>query len=131
MKKIFFSGLVSGLVMAIVGALLSMLWTTVFPWLAVEYANGLFRPWSDPLMSLIFVVPVISGFVMAAIWQAHKTVLQKKWWNFATVLSVLSILGMIMTYSCFPISFLMLMTWCVSMIIQYLLGTWILMKMNR
>lgn len=131
MKKLFLSGLVTGLVMTIIGAVLNMLWGKILPGLAAEYATPLFRPWSDPLMSLVFVVPFVSGFVMAGIWRAHKIILQKDWWKFAAVLSLLSVLGMVMTYSCFPMSFLMLMTWCVSMVVQYFVGTWILSKMIK
>lgn len=131
MKKVILSGLVAGIAMAIVGMIINMLWQKLLPGLATEYATPLFRPWSDPLMSLIFVVPVLSGFVMAWIWKVIKGSIKNNSNVFASVLVVLSILGMIMTYSCFPMSFLMLTTWCVSMIGEYLVGTWILKKMIK
>lgn len=131
MKKLFLSGLVAGLAMSLVGTVGNMLWQVVLPGLAAQYQTPLFRPWSDPLMSLIFVVPVLSGFVMAAIWRFHKVALHTTWWKFAGALSIFSVLGMLMTYSCFPMSFLMLFTWCVSMVIEYLVGAWILAKMIK
>jgi len=131
MKKILLSGLVAGLAMTIVGSALNMLWEKVFPGLAAEYATALFRPWSDPLMSLIFIVPFLSGFVFAWIWNTVKGSIKNRVGIFAGGLSILSILGIVMTYSCFPISFLMLATWCVSMIAEYFVGVFILAKMNK
>ncbi|MFH1253320.1 MAG: hypothetical protein V1664_03260 [Candidatus Uhrbacteria bacterium] len=141
MKKVLFSGLVAGLAMAVVGFVLNMLWGETFPGLAAEYATALFRPWSDPLMSLMFVCPFLSGLVMSKVWATSGGKIcffsvclpnpspNKNILGFASVFILMSIIGMLMTYSCFPMSFLMLVTWCVSMIVQYLIGTWILAKM--
>jgi len=141
MKKVLLSGLVAGIAMAVVGMVCNMLWQKLLPGLEVQYQAPLFRPWSDPLMSLIFVVPVLSGFVMASAWKAVGGKLcfcehdvkdvTKNILGFVGFFIVLSVLGMLMTYSCFPMSFLMLVTWCVSMVVEYLVGTWILAKMIK
>jgi hypothetical protein len=143
MKKILLSGLAAGLVMAVVGMVLNMLWGKIFPGLSAEYATPLFRPWSDPLMSLMFVCPFLSGLVMSKVWYTSGgkiclfsmclpgTSPNKDIIGFASVFILMSIIGMLMTYSCFPMSFLMLVTWCVSMVVQYLVGTWVLAKMSK
>ena len=135
MKKILLSGLLVGLVMLVISVALNFLWPVIFPSVTVEYQTPLFRPWSDPLMSLIFVCPVLTGFFMAWVWNMFKNYhmfpISKKVLTFSGSFVVMSIIGMIMTYSCFPISFLMLMTWCVSMVVQYFVGTWVLAKMNK
>lgn len=135
MKKILFSGLVSGLVMLIVGMALNFVWHGLFPSLVVEYQNPMFRPWSDPLMSLIFVAPILSGFFMAWIWNMFKNYHMfstgKKVLTFSGSLIILSVIGMLMTYSTFNMSLLMLATWTFGGATQYYLGTWVLAKMNK
>ena len=59
MKKILLSGLLAGLAMVVVGVILNTIWQKIFPGLQAEYQTALFRPWSDPIMSLVFVVFII------------------------------------------------------------------------
>jgi len=130
MKKILLSGLLAGLAMVVVGVILNTIWQKIFPGLQAEYQTALFRPWSDPLMSLVFVVPLLMGFVLAQAWK--KVGGQgKKIGGFVGFFSIFSLLGMLMTYSCFPMSFLMLMSWWVTTIVEYFVGTWILAKMIK
>lgn len=135
MKKIFLPGLVAGIVMLIIGVALNFLWSAILPSVAAEYATSLFRPWSDPLMSLMFVCPILSGFFLAWIWNmvkgCHQGPVSKKVCLFAGGWTIFSIIGMLMTYSCFPMSFLMLVTWIIGTAVQYYLGTWVLAKMNK
>jgi hypothetical protein len=134
MKKIFLPGLVAGVVMVIIGLALNSLWQVVFPGLKVEFETPLYRPWSDPLMSLVFVCPLLTGFFFAWVWNMMKAGYQaptaKKVFLFASGFTIFSIIGMLMMYSCFPMSFLMLVTWIVSTAVEYYVGTWILAKMN-
>ncbi|MFA6131525.1 MAG: hypothetical protein WC702_00450 [Patescibacteria group bacterium] len=135
MKKILLSGLVAGIVMLVIAVALSFAWQFIFPSVALEYATPLFRPWSDPLMSLIFVCPLLTGFFLAWIWSmvkgCHQGSASKKVLLFATGWTIFSFLGIFMTYSCFQMSFLMMLTWVLSSATQYYFGTWVLIKMNK
>lgn len=131
MKKLLLPGLVAGLVMLVVSTALNFLWPAILPSVAAEYNSPLFRPWSDPLMSLVFVCVFLTGFVMAWMWDAVKGSIKNSVTAFAGALSLLALLGIFMSYSCFPMSFLMTVTWIVSTVIQYYLGAWVLAKMNK
>ena len=96
----------------------------------------MFRPWSDPLMSLIFVVPFLLGIIFAILWQKHKNMLPGKT-AYAKVMKLLmlyfsfSLIGMIITYSTFTISLLMVCVWIVQEFLQLVIGAWILSKMIK
>lgn len=60
MKKIVWPGIIAGVIMLITGMGLSYLLHAIFPSLIVEYNNtSVFRPWTDPLMSIYFVHPFV------------------------------------------------------------------------
>jgi len=142
--KAFVPGLIAGLAMAIVGAVLNLFWQEIFPSLKAESATLVFRPEADPLFWAAFICPVFLGLVMAYIWQksggricfftfclpsddpSKKDVL-----GFATTFIIMALISLLMTYSSFSMSFLMFLVWCDSVIIQYFLGTWILAKMIK
>ena len=138
MKKIVVSGLVVGTVNLILGMLLSQVYNFIFPLLSVEYTNsGLFRPWSDPLMSLFFLYPFILGFVLAWVWQVVKKLISgktlfEKACKFALVYWVIAGLpGMFITYSTFQVSFTMVLTWSLSGLLEAIVAGWILAKMLK
>ncbi|MDH4298530.1 MAG: hypothetical protein OEV74_19820 [Cyclobacteriaceae bacterium] len=127
MKKVITFGLLGGLIMLAVGMLISQLFLMVAPSLKVEYENpNLFRPWSDPIMLLYSVHPFLSGTVLAWIWQKTKALFSSEasltkgirfgftFWIAATIP------GMLISYSSFPVSFLMITTWSISVLLQLL-----------
>ena len=62
-------GLLAGAVMLIAGMLLGQVLHFLLPDLKSEYENpNLFRPWSDPIMLLYFLVPYINGIIFAWLW---------------------------------------------------------------
>jgi len=136
-KKIITPGFAAGLVMMLIGIILSKGYNFILPSLQAEYENShLFRPWSDPLMSLYFVHPVLIGLLLAWIWDKTKTVFpysasaMKKAAIFTLIYSLFSICGMIMTYSSFPVSLLMVSSWTLSVFIQGIIGTMIIVGLN-
>ena len=124
MKRVILFGLLAGLAMLMVSVALGPLFNLIFPSLAAEYNNtNLFRPWSDPVMYLMLVEPFILGIILAWIFSITKGLFKdKNAWKrgiyFGLCYWVITIPGMVMSYSSFPISLLMVMTWSVSILIQ-------------
>ncbi|MCX6817525.1 MAG: hypothetical protein NTU57_01580 [Candidatus Aenigmarchaeota archaeon] len=108
----------------------------LFPSLAAEYNNpALFRPWSDPLMSLYFVEPFVLGVIMAWFWNMAKGLIKetdaiKKGVYFGLGYWVITIPGMIMSYSSFPISLLMTVSWSLSIFVQVICAGILFAKLN-
>jgi hypothetical protein len=132
MKKVVWPGLLAGLSMLVLSMVVYSLWGVIFPGMTAEYQNPqLFRPWSDPLMSLMFVHPIILGLVLAWAWDKVKSV-SGGWLNFAFgVWLVASIPGMVISYSSFPISLLMVICWSINGLIELLIGSFVLAKLNK
>ncbi len=124
MKKILLSGLLAGVVMIIVALAIGQVLNFIVPSVEKEYHNqNLFRPWSDPLMSLMFVEPFILGIILAWIWSKVKDLIKHEaFWRrgvcFGFVYWVITIPGMIMSYSTFPISLIMTVSWSASIFVQ-------------
>lgn len=138
MKKIFLPGLVAGIAVLAVGMLLNQIENYLFPSLTVEYVNpALFRPWSDPLMSLYFLHPFLLGFILAWVWNKVKTLfvsgsVWRKGFRFGlSVWVVSSVPGMFISYSSFQVSLAMTISWLVSGLVSTIVAGWIFAKMNR
>lgn len=138
MKKIFLPGLIAGIAMLVANMLLNQLVHYLFPAIVAEYENpGLFRPWSDPLMSLFFLHPFLLGFILAWVWNKIKSlfVSGSVWqkgarFGFAIWL-ISSIPGMFISYSSFPVSLGMISSWLLSGLINAIIAGWIFAKMNK
>ncbi len=136
MKKIVVPGLVAGLVMLVVGVGLSILFEVLWPGLKKEYSNFLlFRAMKDPLMQYYFVHPFAVGLIIAWIWDKAKKSIPGKGnaraINFATAYWVVTIPGMLMTYACFKVSLLMVLSWTVTIYFQALFAGLVFTKLNK
>ena len=138
MKKILLSGLVAGFVMLIVSMIISALFGIVFPSLQTEYSNpNLFRSWSDPLMSLYFVYPFVLGLILAWVWDKTKGLFKEKiFWKNAVNFAfgywlVASVPGMLITYSSFPLSLIIVLSWTVGGLVQAVCAALVYSKMNQ
>jgi hypothetical protein len=138
MKRILTPGLVAGLIMLVAAMLVGQLTTLSLPSLAGEYENtSLFRPWSDPVMSLYFLYPFFLGIALAWVWDRTKGVIgEGSLWvrgsRFARAFWVVSTLpGILMSYSSFPISLALALTWLLSSLIQLLCAGFVYARMNR
>ena len=136
MKKVVISGLVTGVVMLIVGLGMGPISNYLFPKVITEYQNPqLFRAWTDPIMSLYFLHPFLVGFILAWIWNKTKPLFkQKQWWQrgicFGLIYWLTTIPGMVISYSSFPISLAMTATWSLSTFVQAIAAGKLLAKMN-
>lgn len=138
MKKILIPGLVAGLVMLVVAMAMGMLFNNIFPSLKAEYMNtNLFRPMADPVMSIYFAYPFVLGVTLAWAWNKTKRLIKEKrpwkrgihfglaFWVVATIP------GMIINYSSFPVSLVMVVSWSISSLVQVAFAGIVYAKMNR
>ena len=135
MKKILIPGLVAGVAMLIAGMIVSQLINLAFPALMEEYKAALFRPWEDPLMSLYFAHPFVVGLALAFVWDKVKGLLSggplKRATNFALAYFIVATIpGMLISYSSFPLSILMILSWTLSSLIQAWTAGLVLAKLN-
>lgn len=136
-KRVIIPGFAAGIIMMLAGIGLSMAYNLVFPSLKSEYTDTyLFRSWDDPVMSLYFVHPILVALLLAWIWDKTKTVFpvsassMKKALIFTSIYWLFSICGMIITYSSFQISLLMVSSWTLSAFIQGIIGSMVIVGLN-
>lgn len=137
MKKTITTGLVAGFVMLLVSMATGWIFNAMIPVLGEEYMNAsLFRPWSDPIMSLYYLYPFILGIVLSWVWTKTRTLFSgteaRKRGIFAlSYWAITNIPGMFITYSSFPVSVAMVVSWSISSLVQVYAGSWVLAKMTR
>lgn len=136
--KIIKVGLIGGLAMLILSMVTSQITSALFPSLTLEYTNaGLFRPWSDTIMSLYFLYPFVEGLVVAFVWEMVKKLCIEGTWTQKgicfgfTFWFLTSITGMLISYSTFPVSFLMIVSWSLSSLVGLLGAGLVNAKMNK
>jgi hypothetical protein len=138
MKRILTLGLVAGLVMLIVAMVVGRLTTLALPSIAQEYENtNLFRTWSDPIVYVYFLYPFFLGIALAWVWGKTKGIIgEGSLWvqgsRFARAFWLVSALpGILMTYSTFPISLAVALSWLLSSLVQLLCAGFVYAKMNK
>ncbi|OGM05066.1 hypothetical protein A2715_03635 [Candidatus Woesebacteria bacterium RIFCSPHIGHO2_01_FULL_39_32] len=135
-RKIVTTGILAGVAMLVVGIVLNWLWGVLFPSLAAEYQNpALFRPWSDPLMSYIFIHPFVVGIILAWVWDKTKHLFKERdvFWRccqFAASYWLITIPGMLISYSSFQVSFVMILTWSIAILVQAIASGLVFVKKN-
>ncbi|MCX6758597.1 MAG: hypothetical protein NTX14_02730 [Candidatus Nealsonbacteria bacterium] len=136
-NKIIIRGLLAGLAMLLTSWFMGQILYGIHPQLEGEYRNALlFRPWSDPLMSLVFVEPFILGVILAWIWSLVKETIKgetevMKGVNFGFAYWVLTIPGMIMSYGSFPVTLVMIIGWSVTILAQGIAAGMVLARLNK
>ncbi len=138
MKKqnIILPGLFAGLIMLIANFGLGQLFHSIYPQLKAEYQNAaLFRPFTDPLMIYMFIHPFIIGIILSWIWNKVHLLFKgsdlSNGFYFGLIYWLFSFPGMLISYSSFSISFLMVMDWTLGILIQSIIGSIIIVKMTR
>lgn len=138
MKKIIVPGIVAGLVNLVASFILSQVTNILWPSLSAEYINSaIFRPWSDPLMSLYFLYPFLLGFVLAWVWdKTHKLIAGKtdfdKAYKFGlSYWLVAGLPGMFITYSSFQVSLALVLSWTISGLVEGVLAGWVFARLIK
>jgi hypothetical protein len=136
MKKIIFSGLLTGLVLFLVSQVVSKFFGIILPSINSEYQNpNLFRSFKDPLMLLFFVHPFLIGVLLSWFWNKTKNIFGENikggmkfgltYWVIATIP------GMFATYSSMPYSLAIVMSWLISGLVEAVLAGIILQKLIK
>lgn len=137
MKKMILPGIVSGIAMILTGMFINMPLNALFPAVQAAYNNvALFRPWSDPLMSIFFLAPLWIGFVFAWSYPKLKKYLKgaecMKGLKLGTLYLLIATLpGMFITYSSFQVTVPMTLSWVFFGWIQYVVGGIVVAKMMK
>jgi hypothetical protein len=137
MKKVIAHGLIAAVAIVAAGMGAGVVLNAAVPSVAQEYQNlVLFRSWSDPVMWVFLVQPLLLGIGLAWLWMRTKaswggvTVAQRAT-RFALPLWVIfSLSGILMTFSIFPVSLAMILTWLLSSLIQLIVACFIVVGLN-
>jgi len=117
-------GLLAGLIMIILMFLLNFVFYAIDPSLKILYENSeVFRAQDDPLMILFPLYPFVLGIILAWIWTKTRDIIKvkqdcQKGFYFGFVYWLLTIPGILINYSSFPIPFLMPLSWSIISGIQ-------------
>jgi len=136
MKKII-AGLVAGVVMLGIGIFVGRIFQYFFPSLQIEYENtNLFRPWSDPIMLIVFVEPFILGLILAWLWDFTKSTIKgitptEKGFYFGYFYWIITIPGMLMSFSSFPLSVTIVVSWSFTLLMQALSSGFLFSKILK
>jgi len=120
MKTRFKAGMLAGALILVILMGQSYISSWLSPTLAEQYNNtALYRPWSVPVMWLIFLYPFFLGLALAWIWGKVQPVLKgngfAKVIKFAFAYWVAGVIPtMIMIYSCFPVTKWVVLIWTIS-----------------
>lgn len=123
MKK-FLIGLFTGFIMLAANMGLSSVMSQIFPNLQAEYQNPhLFRPWSDPLMSIFWFVPFLTAFISLYIWNISKILIKGdsflyRGFSFGFLYWLVTLPGMVISYSSFQVSEAMVIGWTMGNLVQ-------------
>lgn len=86
-------------------------------------------------MSIYFVYPFLLGIILAWIWHKIKVLFAggylKRGLSFGFIYWIITIPGMFISYSTFPISLVMVISWSLNGLIQILVAGIILAKTNN
>jgi hypothetical protein len=136
MKKILLPGLLAGVINLALGMGISYLFMMI-PSINADYNNpALIRPFEDPLMMVFFLYPFLLAIILAWVWSKAKTLFTgttfKKGLKFGlSVFLVLTIPGMFVTYTCFPLSILTVLSWAADGLVSALVAGMIFAKLNK
>ena len=138
MRNVIVPGLAAGVAMLVVGLIVNGVYGALFPAFQTEYeTSGIFRPWSDPLMSLYFLYPFVTGIILAYVWKKTKGLVSgadawsrgSRFGMLAWV--VLTLPGMLITYASFVVSLGLVLSWTVDGFLELLVAGWVLARLAR
>ena len=137
MKKTIVAGLLTGVAILVVGVVWRQLQNLILPSVETEYQNlNLFRPWSDPIMSLYYLYPFILGIILAWLWKRYLNLTGgnanlRKAINFSVTYWIVTLPGMVISYSSYPISIAMISSWTINGLISSLVAGLVLFRLFR
>jgi hypothetical protein len=133
MRKIII-GFTSGVIILQVSLLASFVIYLIQPSIQLEYENqAIFRSWSDPLMSCFYFEPFLLGYLLLWIWNKTKHLIKggdtlQKGLRFGLIYWVITLPGMVMTYSSFKVSLMMVVSWSLGTLISSIISGFLFSK---
>lgn len=136
--KLIIQGLLAGVGIFIASMAVSFFSQLLMPNLTAEYINpDVFRPWTDPIMSLFYVYPFVLGVILSFVWDKTKRLVADKeyykrglrfgFWYWVAA----SIAGMFVTYSSFQVSLPLVLSWLIGGLFEAIVAGTILAKINK
>ncbi|NYZ60462.1 hypothetical protein H0O01_02075 [Candidatus Micrarchaeota archaeon] len=131
MKNNYLLAIVVGIIVLVANQVLSVLLNVAFPLLSAEYAaSTAFRAWSDPLMNLIFLYPILTGVLATYLWLRTR----KSWKSGAdfgvAVGLFVAVPTFIVYYSNFLVSPVMVLSWALFAFVNILVAGLALEKLE-
>ena len=136
MKKIIGPGIIAGIVMLILGFIVSYLFMFI-PSVTADYNNvNVMRSWEDPLMIAFFAYPFLFGIILAWAWNNSKQLFKGTPWQRGkkfglAIWFIATIPGMFITYTSMPFAFMTILSWTVGGLINITTAGYIFARMNR
>jgi len=131
MKNKYLLAISVGVLLLACSMVFSWLLNVIFPSLQSEYVTVAFRPWTDPLMSLFFLYPVVMGALLTKMWLKTR----KSWKSgleFGGCFGVLfAVPSFLVNYSTFTFSLPMILSWTVMGFINVVIAGLALEKLEE
>ena len=137
MKKVLWTGLVTGIAMLIGNFLLNPVFNLLFPTLQAAYeGNPIFRPWEDPIMILFFAYPLLLGFPLAWIWNKTKHLFKKTTFINGLTFGLIyfftaGLPSFLINFSSFTLPLTMILTWSIMGSVNGFIAGLVLAKVNK
>ena len=136
--RLFLQGLLAGIGIFIISIGVSFFSQLFFPNLTAEYINpNIFRPWTDPIMSLYYVYPFVLGVILSFVWDKTKKLMtNNSYWKRGLRFGLwywvaASIAGMFITYSSFQVSLPLVLSWSIGGLFEAIAAGIILARVNK
>lgn len=135
MKRVVLPGVVAGIVILVLGMMVSYGFM-LLPTVAADYNTNIMRSWQDPLMLLFFLHPFIQGVILAWIWNKAKGLFKgsvyEKGLQFGfAIWLIASVPGMFATYTSFQLSLLTVLSWLIGGLVSSIAAGMLFAKMNK
>ena len=130
-------GLTSGLIILIVSIVVSYFFHFFQPSIQLEYQNQeIFRSVSDPLMSYFYIEPFLLGCILLWVWGKFNLIIKgdsqlEKGLRFGLIYWIITLPGLLMTFTSFKVSLLMVISWSISNLISAVFSGILFSKMIK
>lgn len=134
-KHIIVPGMLAGLAALVINVVVGYVFMLI-PSVAVDYTNpAIMRDWQNPLMAFFYAAPFVQGWILAWVWEASKSLFLGSIWKrgmrFGIVMWLIATVpGMIVTYGCFALTLMTVVSWTVAGLFATIAAGWIFAKLN-
>ena len=126
--------ILTGVILSVISFRLSYFAHFITSEIDKDYSNTcLLRSWSDPKMLWFFIHPFVTSVIMAFTWSFAKGNFKDKFntesgARFGLLFWIISLPSLLLSYSIFPISLLLTITWAITGLSQAIVAGYIFSK---